>query len=589
MKTPPIGTRCYSYIRFSTPAQAQGDSMERQIRLSREWARQHGIEFDESLCITDLGKSAYKGDHVRDGALGDFIELVNDGQVPKGSYLLVENLDRLSREGLWKAHTQFHQLITAGIRITTLCDGRTYDTESEDDLTSLLISLTTMFRAHEESAIKSQRGRSVWRALRQRAEKGKIITKRVPGWIRIVNEHFEVDEERANIVRMIFKMYLEDGLGTSTISARLNGKAIPTLGRAKGWHQQCVHQVLSNPAVVGRIVLKTFVGRKRVPDRVVEDYYPRIISDEDFDATQDRFKSNYRTGAGGGRIFNNLFTKKIFCGYCKSPAYIVINNHGRKRHYMVCSTARRGMGCKYRIWHYAEIEEAILNLIANELRVADLVSDDHSGELVALESKMAILQRMIDAAERRIRNSMDAIADYDGDDPKSFRREMMSRHDESVEKKKALRLEYIELEKAHARLSSSKTEASAQLRSVKELIKKMDAVKDDPEARLTLRAKLRQRVSAIMTSVIIWNDIKTALVRLRSGRIRMVYGPGVNGLTIRNLMGDDPCVIDKFTDEMDIRIRFDKDGNPITEYVQSLDPIRPAKERRKPIEEEDEE
>ncbi len=47
---------------------------------------------DTELTFEDLGKSAYRGANVMDGALGQFIEAVDSGQVKKGSYLLVENL-----------------------------------------------------------------------------------------------------------------------------------------------------------------------------------------------------------------------------------------------------------------------------------------------------------------------------------------------------------------------------------------------------------------------------------------------------------------------------------------------------------------
>ena len=34
--------KAYSYIRFSTPEQALGDSLRRQVQLAEEYARKHG-------------------------------------------------------------------------------------------------------------------------------------------------------------------------------------------------------------------------------------------------------------------------------------------------------------------------------------------------------------------------------------------------------------------------------------------------------------------------------------------------------------------------------------------------------------------
>jgi hypothetical protein len=38
--------RAYSYIRFSTPEQAKGASLERQTAAAKAWADRHGIELD---------------------------------------------------------------------------------------------------------------------------------------------------------------------------------------------------------------------------------------------------------------------------------------------------------------------------------------------------------------------------------------------------------------------------------------------------------------------------------------------------------------------------------------------------------------
>ncbi len=38
--------RVYSYIRFSTPEQKKGDSLRRQTEAAEEWAKAHGLPFD---------------------------------------------------------------------------------------------------------------------------------------------------------------------------------------------------------------------------------------------------------------------------------------------------------------------------------------------------------------------------------------------------------------------------------------------------------------------------------------------------------------------------------------------------------------
>ena len=114
--------KAYSYIRFSSPEQAAGDSYRRQLDASTEYAKQKGLVLDDRLKLTDRGLSAFKGMHRAKGTLGEFLRLVEAGKIPDGSVLIVENLDRLSREQVLDALNQFTSIIQAGIKLVTLQD-----------------------------------------------------------------------------------------------------------------------------------------------------------------------------------------------------------------------------------------------------------------------------------------------------------------------------------------------------------------------------------------------------------------------------------------------------------------------------------
>src|SRR5262245_37503899 len=96
----------YSYLRFSHPDQATGDSVRRQTKLRDAWLKRNPkVTLDTSLSLEDKGVSAFKGAHYqKDGkpddrhCLGRFLAMVKEGQIARGSYLIVESLDRLSRE-----------------------------------------------------------------------------------------------------------------------------------------------------------------------------------------------------------------------------------------------------------------------------------------------------------------------------------------------------------------------------------------------------------------------------------------------------------------------------------------------------------
>src|ERR1700758_3230486 len=111
--------KAYSYLRFSTPEQAKGDSLRRQTALADDYAKRHGLTLDTELNMRDLGVSAFRGDNAQ-AALGAFLQAVRDGLVPSGSLLLVEALDRVSRQSARKAVRILEDIVEAGITVVTL-------------------------------------------------------------------------------------------------------------------------------------------------------------------------------------------------------------------------------------------------------------------------------------------------------------------------------------------------------------------------------------------------------------------------------------------------------------------------------------
>ena len=122
--------KVYSYTRWSTPEQAKGDSGRRQSSAAEAWAAERGMVLDTALAISDEGVSAYRGANVgEDRGLGRFIYACQQGLVERGSILLVENLDRLSRAEPLTAQHQFMGVVLQGVTIVTLQDGQEYSQE----------------------------------------------------------------------------------------------------------------------------------------------------------------------------------------------------------------------------------------------------------------------------------------------------------------------------------------------------------------------------------------------------------------------------------------------------------------------------
>src|SRR5947208_3498002 len=152
----------YSYLRFSSPAQATGDSIRRQTQAREQWLAAHPeAHLDASLVMTDAGRSAYRRKDWDTYALARFVEHIKSGRVEPGSYLLVENLDRLSREDAGEATELFLSIVNRGVIVVQLSPvvmefARPVNTHS------LMFAIMELSRGHSESVIKSERCRAAW-------------------------------------------------------------------------------------------------------------------------------------------------------------------------------------------------------------------------------------------------------------------------------------------------------------------------------------------------------------------------------------------------------------------------------------------
>src|SRR5262249_44049183 len=147
----------------STPDQLKGDSLRRQTQATAEWCERNGVTLDTSLTLRDLGVSAFRGAH-RTGdkhALGAFLKLANQGRIPRGSYLVIENLDRLSREDERTALRLWMDILDAGINIVQL-QPETVFRHEKSDMMDIMRAIIELSRGHSESVRKSERVSAAW-------------------------------------------------------------------------------------------------------------------------------------------------------------------------------------------------------------------------------------------------------------------------------------------------------------------------------------------------------------------------------------------------------------------------------------------
>lgn len=388
----------YSYVRMSTNIQLKGDSLRRQKDASQRYAELNNLKLIDDFKLEDIGVSAFTGANVETGCLGVFLEHVKTNKIPKGSFLLVESLDRLSRQDLLESVPLFLSIIRAGINIVTLIDQRLYPA-GEAKFEELLFSIITLSRAHEESKTKSMRVSAAWNNKRANLDTQKL-TKICPAWLELSEDRksYKVVLNHDQTIKLIFSE-ADAGHGSFSIASKLNREGIPTLGKSNGWHQSYVSKILANRAVIGEFQPHRYVNGEPVASgEPISNYFPVLVSEDQFLRVQAGRRSRQVIGAGRkGPENRNLFTHIAKCEYCGSPMRFVNKGSGPKGgYYLKCTNAVRKFGCVTTGWKYADFETSFLYFV-KEIDLAATLRN------VEQKSDRSIVEAKLDATNERIR------------------------------------------------------------------------------------------------------------------------------------------------------------------------------------------
>lgn len=507
----------YSYIRFSTTEQKKGDSLRRQTELSEQYALKHGLTLDTTLHLHDLGLSAFDRSNIDRGALGGFLEAVKRGRIVAGSYLLVESLDRLSRDKVLDALEIFSSILRQGITIVTLADNMVYNQNTiAGNVGNLIISITIMARAHEESAIKSSRIKAAWEGKRSRIDHKKL-TAQCPRWLRLNADKtaFDFIPERVAIIREIIELH-RTGLGQAQIAKRLNERGEPPFSNhGKGWHSSYIQKILTGTAIYGEFQPKLWTAGKLTPhgDRI-KDYYPALITEEEFHALASSRAERRVSGAKArkGTEIPNLFSGVAKCGYCGSTMILVGSAAVRvysadgteskrpAKKVLVCSGARSGLQsylgapCFAVQWGYNDFEKSFL-IFCRTLALSELVNSSAAVKsdaihLLSLSEKIDAICLTLEDRTKRHETLMTALEQ--GGAPTSIFERMRMLEDEI----QALQSSKKQLQEEKLVAETSNRNRDVNIDAIHQLIDKLESLAGDE--RFTFRAALAERIRHII-------------------------------------------------------------------------------------------
>lgn len=257
-------------------------ALAEQSRLFLEYCREHGYEVVGSFAEPFSSQSA---DRPGFRLLVEFLR----GQEP-GVVVVVDTVERFGKD-MREAARAYFQVNGLGGRVVTIA--------SETDPTTALVS---GWRGREERERLSERVRE---AMRRKAIKGEALGRPPYGYKVGLRRRLEPAPDEAALIRHIFRLYLNEGLGIRLIARRLNEEGYRTR-RDGNWSMVTIRDILRN-----RVYLGTYARfGVRVPGS-----HTALVSPEDFRKVQDRLASR-KTSGGPRSVGLYLLAGLAHCGYC---------------------------------------------------------------------------------------------------------------------------------------------------------------------------------------------------------------------------------------------------------------------------------
>ena len=253
--------------------------------------------------------------------------------------------------------------------------------------------------AWDERSVAQRRREQVRAGMRDRALHGEVLG-RAPYGYEVFDRHLRVRDDEAEVVRDIFRRYLNAGEGVRVIARALNEAGLRTR-RGGAWSMVSVRAVLRNPV---------YTGTYRRLGIVVPSEHPPLVDREQFQAVQTQLASR-RTSFTRQERAQYLLAGIASCGHC--GGHLIGARRTRRsrlpdgpttvhRYYQCEARANQGR-CAYHTRHANALESLVRDQIATAAPDGDAASDGLlSEEIRRIETRRDGLRRRLEALlERR--------------------------------------------------------------------------------------------------------------------------------------------------------------------------------------------
>ncbi len=210
--------------------------------------------------------------------------MVERGRVHRGSYPVIENLDRLSPEDEIKALRLWMDLLEAGINIVRLIPETIFH-HDKIEMPDIMRAIIELSRGHSESRMKSERVSKAWGQRKKRArEQGETLTLRLPDWIELRGGKRCIKPSVKATIKRIFQLSAR-GYGSVQIERMFIREGVPAFNKSGVWTRFSICKLLGDRRLIGECQPKAYATGE--PDgEVIRDYFPAVLTEAEFYAAQ---------------------------------------------------------------------------------------------------------------------------------------------------------------------------------------------------------------------------------------------------------------------------------------------------------------
>jgi site-specific DNA recombinase len=327
------------YARVSEDLQREKQTIASQLAELRDHAQSNDWPLDEQHIYADDGYSGFYFDRP---ALDRLRDAARDGWI---DFLLVHDPDRLARRYAYQV-LLLEEFERWGVEVRFVRQPPSDTPEQQ-----LLVQIQGAIAEYERARImeRTRRGRLYW------ARQGRPVSSQVPYGYRYLPRQLqkppsvEVDEREAEVLREIFRRYVDDRWSLHQIALHLTASSLATpMGKSTDWDPSSVGVILKNEAYLGSWFLNRYRTqsdsanmRPRTKQKPREEWtpvpVPPLIDAHQFHKAQQIRQQRLAMGPRPLRHHDtHLLRRLVVCGSCGMKMSAANSNTGRVYRYYWC-------------------------------------------------------------------------------------------------------------------------------------------------------------------------------------------------------------------------------------------------------------